>query len=251
MDIPTAALLTFQHLSPIAKTGIAARLGVRGLAGKYPFLTAGMVISAACQAWLLGSWWTAGSGAYRATWHIVTPIQVAASAAMSVEALWLLVSHFPKRHNLMIVMGLLGGIAAALTVLPTSIVLPGDGLQALRRHWKAAMWMALGLSRLALGSIEPAMRRNVQEHATALLVALGGTVVGDLISSAFPRDYWPQFVGRLFLLISPLAACRWWWRMEPAGEAYTPTPRPTLEELDPELERITEELKARAKSAGE
>lgn len=251
MDIPTAALLALQHLSPAAKAAVVARLGLHGLIGRYPFFAAAMAVSAGCQAWLLWSWWTAGDIAYRATWRVVTPIQVAASLAIAVEALWLLVSHFPKRRNLMVLVGLVGGVVAAATVLPTSWVLPGEGLQAVRRHWKAGMWMVLGLSRLILGDVEPNMRTNVQAHVTAVLVAMGGASVGDAISSAFPRDYWPQVAGRLLLIGSPLVACLWWWRMDGDGEGFTPTPGPSREDLDTEWEQITKEIKSRAAGAGE
>lgn len=252
MDPGSAALLALQHVSPLVKVAVVGKLARMRLVERYAFLCGALVVSAACQAWLLGSWWVSGSAAYRNIWRIVTPIQVAASLAMGVEALWLLVSHFPKRRNLMVAMVCLCGLVSAATVLPTSAVLPGEGWMAIRRHWKAGVWMVLAVARVILSEIEPNMRANVRWHTAAVLLAIGGTAVGDAISAAFPRDYWPQAAGRLVMIGAPIAAARWWWRMEPSGEDFTPTPRPSLEDLDPEWERVTKAIeRARGQAAGE
>ena len=142
-----------------------------------------------------------------------------------------------------------GGLVALLTVIPASVALPSDALTAVRRHGKAGLWMVLAITRLFLEGVEPALRGNAKLHSTGILVALAGSVAGDVVLG-LSGAYWVQAGGKVLLMGLPVAACWWWLQMRPAGESFTPTPGPTLEELDGEMERIQEEIRAYRKAAG-
>lgn len=93
-------------------------------------------------------------------------------------------------------------------------------------------------------------RPNVRRYSAAVLCSMGGSILGDVIFS-LGRGYWIVAAGQAVLLLSPLAACRWWWTIGGAGEGFTPTPGPSREDLDTEWEQITKEIKSRAAGAGE
>jgi len=249
VDFLSVGLLCLLHVSPLAKAGTVVALAARRLAPRYPFFCAGLLISALTQCLLIYGWWSGGYRAYGQIWRVVMPFQMAATLAVSLEALWVLSRHFPKARNLATFMLLLGGLVALLTVIPASVALPSDALTAVRRHGKAGLWMVLAITRLFLEGVEPALRGNAKLHSTGILVALAGSVAGDVVLG-LSGAYWVQAGGKVLLMGLPVAACWWWLQMRPAGESFTPTPGPTLEELDGEMERIQEEIRAYRKAAG-
>lgn len=250
MDILSIGLLCLLHVSPIAKAGVVARLSHCGLAPRYAFFSAGLLISAACQCCLIFAWWHGGYRMYAKVWAVTTPMQMAATLAVCLESIWMLAAHFPKTRNLVILLLMFGGFMSLFTVLPASLVLPGEGLLAVRRHWKAVVWTLLAVSRAMLDGAEPAMRHNARMHSTGILLALAGSVGGDLVLSV-SKEYWAQGGGKVLLLGLPLAACWWWAQMRPEGESFTPTPGPTLEELDADMERIEERIREFRNAGGE
>lgn len=236
--MPDALSLLFlfaQHVSATVKVAIAGRMVASRLVDRYPFFTASLLVSASCQAWMLSGLWfnatpAAQQAAYRHAWRIATPFQVSASFAMAVEALWIMARHYPRARNLMLLTVGACGVAAAAVILPYAYGLPTFAAKA-RLGWKITLLVMLAVARLLLVKREPGMGRNARLHSFAVLLAMSGSVAGDLVGAA-SRGYWVQVASRVLLIGVPLAACSWWWRMQPAGEQFTPTFGPSLGDLE-------------------
>jgi hypothetical protein len=247
-DTLSLLFLALQHLSAATKFTIAGKLVRERLAERYPFFTAGLIVSASMQAWMLSGLWlnpTAATqqAAYQHAWRIATPFQIAASLAMAVEALWVMARHYPKARNLMLITVTLCAIASAAVLLPYLYAAPTVKARA---AWKIVLLVVVVVARVLLVEKGPGMSQNARLHSFAVALAMGGSVLGDWVGAA-SRAYAVQALSKAILIGVPLAACRWWWQMRPAGEAFTPTPGPSLEDLEPETRRIE---RAIGKAAG-
>lgn len=251
MDSTSAAILTLLHCSAAIKLPVAGRLAFRGIAREYPILAGSLVASALIQGGLLYGYWTGGWRAYGQIWAATTPYSFAVSMALMLEALSAMSRHFPKARNLAMLLIAIFGLLSIGAVVPLGKTLD-DTLWLLwvRAHWKIAATVVLLCTRAFLGWVEPAMRDNVRRYVFGLLACMIGSAVGDITIAATRPNYWGIAAGQFTLLLAPMFGYRQWWRMDAGGEAYTPTKRPTLEELDGEMARIEEEIRARGKSAG-
>jgi len=249
VDILSIGLLSLLHVSPVAKLVSSSRIAFAGLLRRYPVATIGLALSACLQAAQILAWWTAGNKGYAAAWAMLQPWQSLLMLCVAAECLWRLAQHFPLPRNVVALLVAVFGIVALAASLPASMALPWTPV-AMRRHCKIVVLTVLGLSRISLVSAEPGMRPNVRRYSTAVLVGLGGSVAGDVIFS-FGRSYWIVAAGQTVLMLSPLAACRWWLGMSKAGEQWEPTPGPRPEDLDEELNRVHDAIKAKRASAGE
>jgi hypothetical protein len=240
-DVLSLVFLSFQHVSAGAKLAVSGKLAVQRLVDRYPFTVAALLISAGCQAWLLSTIWlnptiAARQEAYQAVWRIVTPFQVSASFAIGLEALWVMARHYPRARTLMLGTVAACAMASIAVVLPYAYAMPAFMTKA-RSVWKVALLVGLVAARALLLKREPGMSRNARLHIFGVLLAMSGSVVGDLVGAA-SRAYAVQALSKVILIGVPLAACRWWWQMQPAGEIFTPTPGPTLDELEAETKRV-------------
>ena len=250
-DTLSLLFLALQHISAVAKFAIAGKLARERLVERYPFFTAAMIVSAVSQAWLLSTLWLhpdipSRQHAYQQAWRIATPFQVSASFAVAVEALWVMARHYPGARNLMIWTVGICSAASAAVVLPYAFGVPTFLVKA-RAGWKLALLVGVLVARGLLGKQEPGMSRNVRLYSFAVLLAMSGSVGGDLAGAA-SRAYWVQAVSKAVLIGAPLAACAWWMRMRASGETFTPTFGPSPADLEEEARRVE---KAIAKAAGQ
>lgn len=251
MDGISAALLSLLHCSAAVKPIIAARLARRGLAPKYPLLVGSLAIGAAIQGFLLYSYWAGGWKAYGRAWAATTPFSFALSMGITLEALSAMARHFPKARNLAAILIVIFGLLTAGAVLPLGKMMDDTlWLLAVRAYWKVAAIGVLAGTRLFLGKVEPAMRENVRRYVAGVLLCMAGSAVGDVIISVARPNYWGIAVGQFTLLLVPMVGYLQWWQMSAAGDGFTPTPRPTMEQLDGEMARLNEEIRAYGKSAG-
>lgn len=252
MDGISVALLSLLHCSAVAKPIVAARLARRNLALKYPLLIGSLAAGAAIQSLLLYSYWTGGWKAYGRAWAATTPFSFAVSMGITLEALSVMARHFPKARNLAMALIAIFGTMTAAAVLPLGRMVDDTlWLLTVRAYWKVAALGVLAGVRLFLGSIEPAMRENVRRYVAGVLLCMAGSAAGDVIISIARPNYWGIALGQFTLLLVPVVGYLRWWQMSAAGENFTPTPRPTMEQLDGEMARLDEEIRAYGKSAGE
>lgn len=251
MDAASVAILGLLHCSAAIKPVVAMRLAWRGAARAYPILAASLLAGAVIQGALLQAFWTGGWPAYGTLWAKTAPWALAVSMALTLEALSVMARHFPKARNLSMLMLTVFGLLTAGVLAPLAGAMDKTvWLLALRANWKLAALGVLAGTRAFLGKVEPRMRKNVRLYVAGLLVCMAGAAAGDVIISAARPNYWGIAIGQFTLLLAPLAGYRMWWKMDAGGEEYTPTPRRSMEELDADLDRLEEEIRAYGKSAG-
>ena len=223
----------------LVKLVVAAVLVRRRLALVYIGLTIYLLGTALKSMWLWNA--TLNRGSYYPSWLSSQSLSISIYACLTIHTLYLQARHFPNIRGFAIA---LSGIFAWLSA---GAMLATSGLGAEARAWwptgfaVALAWAAnmngiclltLLAARWFFGRMKSVtMRANVQAHVSITIWLLAGEVLG-LQWLRWTGYKVAPMLGQLLIVGAPLlCALAWAWRLQPAGEAFTPPRLFTPEEM--------------------